>query len=171
MLKDLFQDLAFHLSCVKAVLESENGHQPSKSNSPSRQIRPKKFSYGSFLRIKNLIPPEWCTAILNGSSCSVVLSLYAQTIASVIRLPRVDSPCRAIKYLVGVQDHLARSEKLHIALPNRLKSRLVQLFFIGQLGGNNGRILRKTLQYSLGLSEMQKRLAWLFLGGRKGHLC
>ena len=43
MLKDLFQDLALHLSRIKAVLEGENGHQPSKSNSPSRQIRPKQI--------------------------------------------------------------------------------------------------------------------------------
>ena len=46
MLKDLFQDLALHLSCIKAVLEGEDSHQVSKSDIANRQTCPgKKYCF------------------------------------------------------------------------------------------------------------------------------
>ena len=50
-----------------------------------------RLFYDSFEITMNLMPPEWCTAIMNLSLFSVLFSLFAQTIASVIRFPRVDS--------------------------------------------------------------------------------
>ena len=55
--------------------------------------------YDSFEITMNLKPPELCTAIMNLSWFSVVFSLFAQTIASVTRFPRVDSSLTTVGFL------------------------------------------------------------------------
>ena len=71
--------------------EQSEAHQESLCQQATLFWKTILSFYYLFLKIRNLRPPEFCTAIMNLSLLAVVLSLYAQTIASVTKFPMVDS--------------------------------------------------------------------------------